>query len=210
MPQLEDLRVDFVSLVDRAAVRDPEDPSEPMRFLLTKSETVWMSERAESAARINASLAETVAQTAALTTRIEALKADNQQLAARIEALQKRKEEETMSTTAWDTAKGQAELLRKADPRLTESDAILRVFKADPGLQGRYLAERSPQAAAIWKAHAPKPEMTERVAKSERLIDAMRKLDETEPATAEQLEQVTKARRELEAEYLAVQRPWAA
>ena len=35
---LENLSVDFVSLVNRAAVRDPSNPSEPMRFLLTKSE----------------------------------------------------------------------------------------------------------------------------------------------------------------------------
>lgn len=39
MPQLTNLDVEFVSLVDRAAVRDPVEQSEPMRFLITKRET---------------------------------------------------------------------------------------------------------------------------------------------------------------------------
>lgn len=36
--QLRDIKVDFVSLVDRAAVRDPQNKSEPRRFLLFKRE----------------------------------------------------------------------------------------------------------------------------------------------------------------------------
>lgn len=36
MPNLTDLTVDFVSLVDRAAVRDPVQQNEPMRFLVWK------------------------------------------------------------------------------------------------------------------------------------------------------------------------------
>jgi len=36
VPHLTDLTVDFVSLVDRAAVRDPVQQSEPMRFLVWK------------------------------------------------------------------------------------------------------------------------------------------------------------------------------
>lgn len=39
MPELRDLVVDFVSLVDRAAVRDAVEQSEPMRFHLYKRET---------------------------------------------------------------------------------------------------------------------------------------------------------------------------
>lgn len=38
MPQLQELSVDWVSLVDRAAVRDPQNKSEPRRFLLSKRE----------------------------------------------------------------------------------------------------------------------------------------------------------------------------
>lgn len=38
MPQLQDISVDWVSLVDRAAVRDPQNKSEPRRFLLSKRE----------------------------------------------------------------------------------------------------------------------------------------------------------------------------
>ena len=38
--QLQDLKVDWVSLVDRAAVRNPQNKSEPRRFLLYKREGV--------------------------------------------------------------------------------------------------------------------------------------------------------------------------
>lgn len=38
MNQLQDVKVDVVSLVDRAAVRDPQNKSEPRRFLLYKRE----------------------------------------------------------------------------------------------------------------------------------------------------------------------------
>jgi|SRR6185437_15983612 len=38
MSHLQDLTVDWVSLVDRAAVRDPQNKSEPRRFLLWKRE----------------------------------------------------------------------------------------------------------------------------------------------------------------------------
>lgn len=52
MHQLTDLIVDRVSFVDRAAVRDPSDPTKPRRLLLTKSEgregnverVLWKSE----------------------------------------------------------------------------------------------------------------------------------------------------------------------
>lgn len=36
MPKLTDLTVEYVSLVDRAAVRDPSNPTEPQKFLLWK------------------------------------------------------------------------------------------------------------------------------------------------------------------------------
>lgn len=39
MKQLSDLHVTRVDLVDRAAVRDPDDPTQPMRFLVWKKET---------------------------------------------------------------------------------------------------------------------------------------------------------------------------
>jgi hypothetical protein len=39
MPNLTNLDVEWVSLVDRAAVRDPVEQSEPMRFLIWKRET---------------------------------------------------------------------------------------------------------------------------------------------------------------------------
>jgi hypothetical protein len=39
MPILTDLDVEWVSLVDRAAVRDAEEPSQPQRFLVWKSDT---------------------------------------------------------------------------------------------------------------------------------------------------------------------------
>lgn len=39
MSRLTDLQVEFVSLVDRAAVRDPSNPTEPQKFLLFKRES---------------------------------------------------------------------------------------------------------------------------------------------------------------------------
>jgi hypothetical protein len=36
--RLQNLVVEYVSLVDRSAVRDPSDPDEPQRFLLTKND----------------------------------------------------------------------------------------------------------------------------------------------------------------------------
>lgn len=36
--QLRDIRADYVSFVDKAATRDPQDPSKPRRFLLFKRE----------------------------------------------------------------------------------------------------------------------------------------------------------------------------
>lgn len=39
MPRLQNLAVEWVSLVDRAAVRDPSNPTEPQRLLLWKSES---------------------------------------------------------------------------------------------------------------------------------------------------------------------------
>jgi hypothetical protein len=56
MTQLTDIHVDWVSLVDRAAVRDPQNKSEPRRFLLWKREgsvepraerVLWKREGAE-------------------------------------------------------------------------------------------------------------------------------------------------------------------
>jgi hypothetical protein len=55
MPELRNLEVEFLSLVDRAAVRDPSSPTEPQRFLLWKKESgapdpIGGSMTAESAA----------------------------------------------------------------------------------------------------------------------------------------------------------------
>ena len=38
MPQLSDLDVPRVDLVDRSAIRDPQSPEQPMRFLVFKAE----------------------------------------------------------------------------------------------------------------------------------------------------------------------------
>ncbi|MHB1950166.1 MAG: hypothetical protein ACYCQK_01675 [Acidiferrobacteraceae bacterium] len=48
MPRLTNLTVDYVSLVDRAAVRDPANPTEPQRFLLAKSEVPVFTSRGKS------------------------------------------------------------------------------------------------------------------------------------------------------------------
>jgi hypothetical protein len=51
--RLHELIVEFVSLVDRAATRDPNKPGEPMRFLLTKQEDINMADKDVSDAALS-------------------------------------------------------------------------------------------------------------------------------------------------------------
>jgi hypothetical protein len=50
MPKLKDINVEFVSFVDRAAVRDPQRKSEPRRLLLWKAEDAQVPEERKDVA----------------------------------------------------------------------------------------------------------------------------------------------------------------
>jgi hypothetical protein len=92
MPRLQNLDVEFVSLVDRAAVRDPSNPTEPQRFL------VWKAERGATTDPEGGTMTEAELSAAlekAETERDEAKAARDEQvskaeeLAAKVEKLEK-------------------------------------------------------------------------------------------------------------------------
>lgn len=84
MPTLTDLDVEFVSLVDRAAVRDPVQQSEPMRFLVWKRDErdpnnpQEESMTPEEKAALDKAQADLTAATEAITAKTEALTASQQ------------------------------------------------------------------------------------------------------------------------------------
>lgn len=79
MPSLSDVTVDYVSLVDRAAVRDSENPDQPMRFLLWKSANRSTQEDpmpdAKTPEELQAALTKAETENAELTSKLEAVKA---------------------------------------------------------------------------------------------------------------------------------------
>ena len=207
--QLTDLRVDFVSLVDRAAVRDPEKPDDPMRFLLWKrdqaptdqsvvGQTIAAIRRTTEARAGTASLME---EAAALNPQIEALKRD-------IEALQThhQRKDDVMHTSALAEAQAKAAQLRKSDSTLTPAGALTKAFDADHELAARYQDEvrrggevrgRSEQPAA---AAVPSDQLASR----QRLADELLKLEKADRDVSGPARQsIAKAKHDLQAEYLA-------
>lgn len=93
MPNLTDLTVDFVSLVDRAAVRDPHETDQPMRFLLWKRdhEGAQMTPEETTAALAKAQEDLKKEQERAEAAEVKATKADEQiaELTKSVEELQK-------------------------------------------------------------------------------------------------------------------------
>lgn len=75
MPDLKNLDVEWVSLVDRAAVRDPVEQSEPMRFLIWKRDDTDPSQGGHSMSKLTKelldSLGESVAKEADLAKLVE-------------------------------------------------------------------------------------------------------------------------------------------
>lgn len=86
--RLSDLDVSFVSLVNRAAVRDPSNPTEPMRFLLTKGEqpVVDMTARGATNQPEGGHMPDTEAELRAALEKAEAV---NTKLQAKVEKLEK-------------------------------------------------------------------------------------------------------------------------
>ncbi len=102
MPQLADVEVDFVSLVDKAAVRDPENPTEPRRFLVYKREGTPTAE--------GSSMSET-------------------ELREALDKAEREKAEAQERATAAETAKAEAE--RQRDEAVAKADAPSKKPAAD-------------------------------------------------------------------------------
>jgi hypothetical protein len=204
--QLTDLVVEYVSLVDRAAVRDAEKPDEPMRFLLWKrdggatdqsvvGQTIAAIRRTTEAHARTARAASLMKEAAALNPQIEALKRD-------IEALQThhQRKDDVMYTSALAEAQAKAAQLRKSDSTLSEIKALEKAFDSDHELAARYQGEVRDRGEQTAAAAVP----SDQLAKRRRLADELLKLEKADrdvPGSTRQ--SIAKAKRDLGAEYLA-------
>lgn len=171
---LHDLQVDFVSFVDRAAVRDSVQQSEPMRFLLTKAEqqglVVWKRDHNNNpgdpmSPEEKAALEKAQADEKAATERATKAEAD---LAA--------------TKTDLTKAQEQIEALTKSVDEIKEAAGI----KDEPVALDK--SELSPAMRAhVEKMEADQAALAERVAKAEQ--DAA---DEARVAKAERDERLTR------------------
>lgn len=155
MSRLTDVRADVVSLVDRAAVRDPSNPTEPQRFLLWKAE--------KGSGNVNQTGGEmptdnTAALSKAEQERDDAL-AKNQEYQRRIDELEKAAAQNTDDGDDDDDAMAQVE---KADLPETVK-AALRKAEADRVA----LAKRAEDAERIAKNERDLREQREFIAKAE-------------------------------------------
>lgn len=157
MAQLTDLRVDSVSLVDRAAVRSPTDKNEPRRFLLFKREgTTPKKEKT-----MTSNLAEHLRSGL----REHGDEADPDvapRLSQIADMLDERADDEQ---SADDEADERADLLVKVAKAATAGGPLnlverTRLAKDTYDPQMKYLEEVSPRSAAIYK------EQRERLARS--------------------------------------------
>jgi hypothetical protein len=153
MPELKNLVVEWLSLVDRAAVRDPSSPTEPQKFLL------WKRESGEPEAE---AAPEPAPDIAGLQTMVEKTNKAIKKMQRRIDALTKTNpppadphaEEATMpeeAVTKTEDEKSPEGLaksltdLSKADGGLSAAQETYRKIGAD------YLAALSPQAFQAWQ-----------------------------------------------------------
>jgi hypothetical protein len=174
MPSLEDLQVDFVSLVDRAAVRDPENPDEPMRWLIWKRETPNVKEDEEDMAD-KAKMKQLEDELAELKRRLATAGDD---------------EDGEDRDKVYAEAQTKAAEIRKSDPALSEAAAIARVFKSDPALAERY--RTAPPASPVQDA-APVHKSSPIVAEVEKKAAELRKSDSGLTSDAAAMKQVFQA-----------------
>ena len=140
--QLQDLKVDFVSLVDRAAVRDPQNKSEPRRFLL------WKREGAELPTEKGDSMPE------------------DQDLQARLEKAEQDAKE------AIEKAEQEREAREKAEAEAKEkADELAKLEAAKPKDGDKGNDEDETEASKAMKAQLEKAE-ADRVALEKRVSDA--------------------------------------
>lgn len=172
MPGLKDLQVDWISFVDRAAVRDPINQSEPARFLLCKREgadapstderTRQMTPqtdipgrtpvgRALAAAREALEPYLSDARIAEVDRRIGALAdayADDQTAGSQSGENDISKSADRLAHSLVDVAKAQADAGVAPDDLLGRE----RMAKGSRAAQAEYLAQMSPAGSAAYEA----------------------------------------------------------
>jgi hypothetical protein len=148
VPQLQNLDVQFVSLVDKAAVRDPSNPTQAQRFLLWKAQDFDPDEQFEVQDDVSDVLA-----------KVASVQAENEILAKRARKLEKQLRKAARAITDYSrvtpsrpaamtaepvaidgrpddvTLLAKADRLRKADPTLSRYQALLearRVERSEP------------------------------------------------------------------------------
>jgi hypothetical protein len=132
---LKDLLVEVVSLVDRAAVRDHANPTEPQRLLFWKAETdrSTMATNAARAAMSDAINAlqphESDPQVGALISKIQAVRGD------------------ASSSDRLAKAMLETERLIKSEGDSVTPDVLAKAEQAHKDLQLEYLAQHNPRAA---------------------------------------------------------------
>lgn len=132
--ELRNLDVQFVSLVDRAAVRDPSNPTEPQRLLL------WKAERGATP-----QTQEDNVSTDDLSAALEKAEAERDELAAKVAELEKAeadrvaKKEAKKAVSKADLAPEVRELLEKAESERDElrkaADEAAALAKAERDLR---------------------------------------------------------------------------
>ncbi len=149
MPELRNLDVQWLSLVDRAAVRDPSDPTEPQKFLL------WKADRGEPEPEPEPNLADLQALVAKTTKAIKKMQ-------VRLDELTKTEPEPSPPDAGGPTAEEADVTKSDDDPKTAEElgRELSDLSKSDGGLSAaqetyrkigaRYLEQLSPAAYQAW------------------------------------------------------------
>jgi hypothetical protein len=136
MPELSNLDVEWVSLVNRAAVRDPVDQDQPMRFLVWKSDTDPKGDMMDEAT-MTAAVEKAEAERDEARNLVEIAKSERAELATHVDELEKAaakpnddpdddEKEEVDKSDLSPAVRRRLEKLEKA-----EEDAKERVEKAE-------------------------------------------------------------------------------
>lgn len=149
MAELRDLIVEEVSLVDRAAVRDPDDPDEPMRFLIWKRDWSAAERRAEQ--QQVSPLVREAELAWRVDTCLQTFGPDHPRTRAAMVELRKAQEEQRVrelerTAALYDSIvtaiEQRARALMRQQPDLTYAASLERVLRAEPELYRQYDAAR--------------------------------------------------------------------
>jgi hypothetical protein len=164
MPQLQNLDVQFVSLVDKAAVRDPSNPTQAQRFLLWKAHDFDPDEQVEVEDDASDVLA-----------KVATIEAENQVLAKRARKLEKQLRKAARAVTDYGlvTRSQPAPIAAEPNGERPDEAALLakadRIQKVDPGLS-RYQALFQARHVERAEAHPETPLAVDTAARSRDLL----------------------------------------